>query len=195
MVGLQERGCHNINLVSPTHFVPQIVEALSLAVPNGLIIPLVYNTSGYEDTDTLRLLEGIIDIYMPDIKFGDNIIAKKYTKSSHYFDVAREAVKEMYRQVGDLQVDNQGITYRGLLVRHLVMPNNLASTDKVLKFIAEEISCDTLVNLMSQDYPAHKSYAFSELSRGITRYEYAQAVEQAQQFGLTRLITSSELNF
>lgn len=190
MLSLQKRGCHNINLVSPTHFAPQIVEALNIAAKNGLNIPIVYNTGGYEEMDTLKLLDGIIDIYMPDIKFGDNDKAKKYTKSGKYFDIVKAAVKEMQRQVGDIKTDNWEIAQRGLLIRHLVMPENLAGTDVIMKFIAEEVSKSALVNIMEQYYPAHKSYSFSELKRRITKEEYKSAVESAKRAGLTNLITS-----
>ncbi len=183
MLSLQRKGCHNINLVSPTHFVPQIVEALALAVREGLSIPLVYNTGGYDATDTLELLEGIVDIYMPDIKFGDNEKARKYTRADRYCDIARAAVKEMYRQVGNLETE-KGIARKGMLIRHLVMPGNLADTDRVLEFIAKEISRDAFVNLMDQYYPAHKSYLFPELSRRISRSEYMEAVRCARELGL-----------
>lgn len=181
MLSLQNKGCHNINFVSPSHFVPQIVEAVSLAAKDGLTLPLVYNTGGYDEIDTLKLLEGIIDIYMPDIKFGDNIKAKKYTKS---------AVKEMHRQVGDQKTNEEGIAYKGLLVRHLVMPENVADTDKILEFIASEVSKDTLINIMSQYYPAHKSYTFPELSRRISRNEYSEAVKYAENLGLTNVMVT-----
>jgi len=189
MMSLQSKGCHNINFVSPTHYIPQIVEAVSIAAKDGLILPLVYNTGGYEEIDTLKLLEGIIDIYMPDIKFGDNIKAKKYTKSDKYFDIVKTAIKEMHRQVGNLVTDDRSIAFRGLLVRHLVMPENIADTDKILEYIAEEISKDTFINIMSQYYPAHKSYTFPELSRRINRNEYNEAVKYAERLGLTNIIT------
>lgn len=187
MLTLQKKGCHNINLVSPTHYVPQIVESISLAAENGLRIPIVYNTGGYDDIDTLRLLEGIIDIYMPDIKFADNTKARKYTKSAEYFDVVKAAVKEMHRQVGNLKLDD-AIATRGLLIRHLVMPGNLSDTDKVLKFIAEELSKDCVVNIMPQYWPTHKAFNYPELSRRITRQEYADAIRYAKESGLANII-------
>ncbi len=190
MLSLQSMGCHNINLVSPSHFVPQIVEAVSIAAKEGLTLPLVYNTGGYDEVDTLRLLEGIIDIYMPDIKFGDNTKARKYTKSSGYFDVAKSAVKEMHRQVGCLKTDEENIAYKGLLVRHLVMPENLADTDKIMEFIANEISRDTFINIMSQYYPACKSYEFPELSRRITVSEYNKAIGHAKRSGLKNIMAT-----
>ncbi|GAV25230.1 radical SAM protein [Carboxydothermus islandicus] len=172
MLILQRKGCHNINLVSPTHFVPAIVEAVLIAAREGLMIPLVYNTSGYERVETLRLLEGIVDIYMPDIKFGDDEIGKKYAKAPGYFEITKKAVLEMERQVGGLKLDEKGIAFRGVLIRHLILPDNLAKTDKVLEFIASELSKDVAVNLMDQYWPAHKAYSFSELSRRITGEEY-----------------------
>lgn len=188
MLSLQEKGCHNINLVSPSHYVPQIVESIGLAAENGLTIPIVYNTGGYDEVDTLELLEGIIDIYMPDIKFGDNRKAKKYTKSAKYFDTAKAAVKEMYRQVGNLELSNAGVANKGLLIRHLLMPDNLSDTHKVLEFIAEDLSKDCVVNIMPQYYPAHKAFTFPELSRRITRQEYAETIQYAKKLGLTNII-------
>lgn len=190
MLSLQKKGCHNINFVSPSHFVPQIAEAVSLAAKDGLTLPLVYNTGGYDETDTLKLLEGIIDIYMPDIKFGDNTKAKKYTHSARYFDIVKSSIKEMHRQVGNLKMNEKGIAYKGLLVRHLVMPKNIADTDKVLEFIANEVSIDTFINIMSQYYPAHKSYTFPELSRRISRNEFYEAAKYAKQLGMTNFITT-----
>jgi putative pyruvate formate lyase activating enzyme len=190
MLSLQNKGCHNINFVSPSHFVPQIAEAVSLAAKDGLTLPLVYNTGGYDEVDTLKLLEGIIDIYMPDIKFGGNAKAKKYTKSAKYFDIVKSAIKEMHRQVGDLRMNEEGIAYKGLLIRHLVMPENIADTDKVLEFTANEVSKDTFINIMSQYYPAHKSYAFPELSRRISRNEYNEAVKYAKELGMTNFIVT-----
>ncbi|NYE57485.1 radical SAM protein [Carboxydothermus ferrireducens] len=172
MLILQRRGCHNINLVSPTHYVPAIVKAVLIAAEEGLKIPLVYNTSGYENVETLRLLEGIVDIYMPDIKFGDDEIGKKYAKAPGYFAITKKAVLEMDRQVGGLKLDEKGVACRGVLIRHLILPENLAKTDKVLEFISKELSSDVAVNLMDQYWPAHKAYSFSELSRRITREEY-----------------------
>lgn len=188
MLSLQKKGCHNINLVSPTHYFPQIVHGLSLAVKEGLTLPLVYNTGGYDDLDTLKLLEGIVDIYMPDLKFGDNEKAGKYTKAANYFELAAAAVKEMQRQVGCLKLDERQIAYRGLLIRHLVMPNNLAATDRVLEFIAEELPKETAVNIMAQYYPAHQAYKFPELAAGITKKEYYETVRYAEELGLGNLL-------
>lgn len=190
MLSLQKKGCHNINLVSPSHYVPQIVASISIAAREGLALPIVYNTGGYDEIDTLKLLEGIIDIYMPDIKFGDNEKAKKYTKSAKYFDIVKVAVKEMHIQVGNLKLDERKIAYKGLLIRHLVMPENLSDTGRVLKFISEDLSKDCVVNIMSQYYPAHKSYAFPELSRRISKKEYIEAVRYAEKLQLTNIIAS-----
>lgn len=190
MLSLQHRGCHNINLVSPSHVVPQIVEAVNKAAAKGLRIPLVYNTGGYDDVETLRLLDGIIDIYMPDIKFADNEKARKYTGCQSYFDVARLALKEMYRQVGDLELDDQGVAVRGLLVRHLVMPNDVPDSEIVLKFLAEEISTNTVVNIMAQYYPVYRAFAYPELSRRITREEYSKVVKAARDLHLDRVMVS-----
>ncbi|MDK2887937.1 MAG: putative pyruvate formate lyase activating enzyme [Thermoanaerobacter sp.] len=187
MLELQEMGCHNINLVSPSHYVPQILEALYIAAGDGLKLPLVYNTGGYDALPTLKLLDGIVDIYMPDIKFGDDEIGERYTGAARYFTVARQAVKEMHRQVGDLEVDERGIAVRGLLVRHLVMPGDLSRTREVMKFLAEEISPYTFVNIMDQYYPAHEARRYPELSRRITREEFRRAVEIARECGLRRI--------
>jgi putative pyruvate formate lyase activating enzyme len=187
MLSLQKTGCHNINLVSPTHVVPQILEALELAVAGGLFIPLVYNSGGYDSVETLRLLEGIVDIYMPDMKYSDDEIARHYSGIENYPSVNRAAVKEMHRQVGDLQIDEQGVATRGLLVRHLVLPHGLAGTREIVRFLAEEISLNTYLNVMAQYHPCHKASQFPLLSRSITREEFLEAVELARQRGLQRL--------
>lgn len=187
MLDLQKMGCPNVNLVSPSHYVPQILEALVMAVEKGLTVPLVYNTGGYDSLATLALLDGVVDIYMPDIKFGADEPGAKYSRAPRYFTVARAAVKEMHRQVGDLQIDERGVATRGLLVRHLVMPDNLARTENVMKFIAEEISPETFVNIMDQYYPAHEARKYPELSRRITSQEYRAAVRAARAAGLKRI--------
>lgn len=187
MLEVQEIGCHNVNLVSPSHYVPQILEALVIAVEKRLKIPLVYNTGGYDALDTLALLDGIVDIYMPDIKYGDDEVGAKYSRAPRYFTVAKAAIKEMHRQVGDLQINERGIATRGLLVRHLVMPEKLARTEAIMKFIAEEISPNTFVNIMDQYYPAHEARKYPELSRRISRAEYRQALEIARAAGLKRI--------
>jgi len=186
MLSLQKRGCHNINLVSPSHIVPQIVEAIYLASQKGLILPIVYNSGGYDLTDTLRMMEGIIDIFMPDIKFSSNELAERYIGVKEYSRIAKAAVKEMFRQVGNIAVDEENIAYKGLIIRHLVLPQNLAGTEEIMKFIANELSKDVYVNIMAQYFPAHKAYGIPELGRRITREEYARAVEAAKEAGLNR---------
>ncbi|MBC7318302.1 radical SAM protein, partial [Candidatus Bipolaricaulota bacterium] len=178
MLRLQDIGCHNVNLVTPTHQAPMIVEAVGIAREEGLEIPLVWNCGGYESVEVLRLLEGIVDIYMPDFKYGDNAVAAKFSNAPDYFERACEALREMHRQVGDLVVKN-GIAVRGLIVRHLVLPHGLAGTAKVLRFIREEISPDTYVNIMAQYYPTHRAWEFPELSRRITSAEYREALALA----------------
>ena len=154
MLDLQERGCHNINLVTPTHVVPQIVQALRVAVDRGLRLPLVYNTGGYDDPDVIRALDGIVDIYLPDFKYQDGALAAKYSSgAANYPDVAAAVIKEMHRQVGVLQVDARGVAWRGLMIRHLVMPHNIAGTDRFVRWVAQELSRDTYVNLMAQVPP------------------------------------------
>ncbi|MCL4459128.1 MAG: radical SAM protein [Chloroflexi bacterium] len=187
MLQLQYMGCHNINLVSPTHVVPQILSALQIAVENGLHLPLVYNTGGYDAIPTLRLLEGIVDIYMPDMKYSDPAIAERLSGIKHYPTVNRLVVKEMHRQVGDLVIDDQGIAVRGLLVRHLVLPNGLAGTSEIVCFLAEEISKNTYLNLMDQYRPCYRAHEYPQLNRHLTSEEYRQAVQLALQYGLRRL--------
>ncbi|OPX83812.1 MAG: Radical SAM superfamily protein [Pelotomaculum sp. PtaB.Bin104] len=187
MLELQQRGCHNINLVSPSHFVPQFLEALAVAAEKGLTLPVVYNTGGYDSPETLDLLDGIVDIYMPDIKFADDDAGRKYSGAAAYFTVARRAVKKMHAQVGDLDLDVRGIAYRGLLVRHLVMPGNLARSEKIFEFLAEEVSKATLVNIMDQYYPAFNAHKYTELGRRITRKEYQAAIDAARRAGLSRI--------
>lgn len=186
MLRLQELGCHNINFVSPTHYTPQIVGALRIAIERGLRIPLVYNCGGYESSRTIELLEGIVDIYMPDIKYSDPAVAKRYSNAPDYFEVAKAAVKEMHRQVGDLALDERGIAVRGLLIRHLVLPHGLAGSPEVFKFIATELSTESYVNIMPQYRPIFRASEYRELNRGITRHEYQDAVTCAKQWGLHR---------
>lgn len=182
MLTLQLRGCHNINLVSPSHVIPQIAAAVKIACENGLRIPLVYNSGGYDDISALRLLEGIMDIYMPDLKFADPGFAAECCGAADYFEVTKDALKEMFRQKGVLQMDNQGIAYRGLMVRHLVMPSGLAGTIKIMEFLASEISPDTYINIMGQYRPSGDIPP--EISRPISTKEYRQAVEMAASKGL-----------
>ena len=181
MLELQERGCVNINLVTPTHYIPQILEALLLACEQGLKLPLVYNCSGYERLKILRQLDGIIDIYLPDIKYADKDIALKYSQISDYPRVAKEAIKEMHQQVGDLVLNEEGIAIKGLLIRHLVMPGGLAGTASLMKFIAEEISPKAWINIMNQYYPTYLAHRYPEINRRITFKEYLEALKAAEQ--------------
>lgn len=187
MIALQDRGCHNINLVTPTHFLPQILSALDLACEDGLVVPLVWNCGGYESATALHLLDGVVDIFMPDVKFGDSSVAARLTGARGYWEAAQRALLEMHRQVGDLQVDSRGIAYRGLIVRHLVLPGNLAGTEAVLRFVADKISSNTYVNIMTQYHPAHEARFHPPLDRRVTRLEYMQALTVAKKVGLTRL--------
>jgi putative pyruvate formate lyase activating enzyme len=187
MLALQAMGCHNINLVSPSHVVAQIIAAVSIAARRGLKLPIVYNTGGYDSMEALRLLDGVIDIYMPDMKFADSTKAHRLSHVRHYVSYNREAVREMHRQVGDLVLDEEGIARRGLLVRHLVLPDNLSGTDGVLKFLAEEISRDTYLNLMDQYRPCYRADAHPSMDRNITDAEFAQALRWAREMGLERL--------
>jgi putative pyruvate formate lyase activating enzyme len=187
MLELQRLGCHNINFVTPSHVVAQIIAAVDDAARRGLAVPLVYNTSGYDSLEALALLDGIVDIYMPDMKYGDSRLAHQYSKVRNYVEVNRAAVKEMHRQVGDLVLDARGIAQRGLLVRHLVLPNDIAGTADVLRFLAEEISRNTYLNLMDQYRPCYRADEYPELARPLTQDEYRQALAAAQQAGLERL--------
>jgi putative pyruvate formate lyase activating enzyme len=186
MLSLARQGCHNINLVSPTHQLPFILSALEVAVEAGLDIPLVYNCGGYEPVKVLSILDGVVDIYMPDAKYGNNEIGRELSGVPDYWDRNREALREMHRQVGDLAVDERGIALRGLLVRHLVLPNNLAGTREVLHFLAGEISKDTYVNVMDQYRPAFKAVGHPHIGRRITSQEYLEALETARAEGLWR---------
>lgn len=189
MIELQDHGCHNINFVTPEHVVPQIIEALPVAIEKGLRLPLVYNTSAYDSRESLELLDGIVDIYMPDFKYWDGEMARKYSRAPDYPQVAQQVVKEMYRQVGDLVLDEHGIAKHGLLIRHLVMPRGIAGTRQVMDWIAQELSPATYVNLMPQYYPAGKvrGQEYAELARRVTPSEYEQALDEARRAGLRRL--------
>jgi len=186
MVKLQKLGAHNINFVTPTHFVPQIVEALELGVREGLKIPLVYNSGGYESVETLELLDGIVDIYMPDAKYSNPESARAYSRAADYFEVNKKALLEMHRQVGDLKMDREGIAKRGLLIRHLVMPEDIAGSRSILEFVAKDISKDTYMSIMAQYHPAHLAFEFPELSRRISKKEYDAVLEMADELGLER---------
>jgi len=185
MLALQKQNCHNINLVTPTHFVPQILKAVEQARASGLQIPFVYNTSGYESPKILKLLDGIIDIYLPDAKYADDVIAEKYSQAENYSSVVKIALKEMYRQVGNLKMDKNGIAVSGLIIRHLVLPHHLSGTDRVLRWIAENISKETYISLMAQYFPAFQASKHSKLSRRINREEYNKAREYFEKYGLT----------
>jgi len=187
MLKLQKAGCHNINLVSPSHVVPQFLAAVLVAAQGGLHLPIVYNSGGYDSLEMLALVDGVVDIYMPDMKYSDEAIAQKYSKVPNYPLANQAAVREMQRQVGDLQIDEHGIATRGLLVRHLVLPNHLAGTGQILRFLAEEISRDVYINIMDQYRPEHLAREVPELNRRITREEYREAVEMAESVGLRRL--------
>ncbi len=186
MLILQMWGCHNINLVTPTHQIPFIVEAIKRAAKAGLNLPIVYNCGGYESLETLKLLEGIIDIYMPDIKYLDNGIAFKLSKVKNYSKIVKEALKEMHRQVGDLIIEG-GIARRGLIIRHLVLPENLSQTEEVIKFVAEEISLHSYFNLMDQYRPCGEAWKYPPLDRKITKEEWNRALQWVKQYGLKRL--------
>ncbi len=187
MLELQKMGCHNVNLVSPTHVVPQILSALAIAVGKGLSIPLVYNTGGYDSVETVRLLEGVVDVYMPDMKFGTVTGGEVCAGVPDYPQVCFAAVAEMHRQVGDLLLDDSKVARRGLLVRHLVLPQDLAATSQVLEFISTSIGKNTYVNLMSQYHPYYEAKTDPVLGRRITRAEYRAAHDAARKHGLTRL--------
>ncbi len=188
MISLQERGCHNINLVTPTHVVPHIVRALGMAVDRGLRVPLAYNTGGYDPVDVIRALDGVVDIYLPDFKYQDGAIAAKYSSgAADYPAAAAAAIKEMHRQVGVLKVDERGIARRGLVLRHLVMPQNIAGTDRFVTWVARELTTDTYVNIMAQYRPAHRAREYPELARRLTQQEWAQALAWAKDAGLTNL--------
>lgn len=186
MLNLQNMGCHNINLVTPSHFTPQLVKTISVAAKKGLKLPIFWNCSGYENIETIKLLKGIVDIYKSDIKYSENEPSKKYSNAPDYFEHCKEAVIEMHRQVGDLKVDGSGIAYRGLLIRHLILPNNLAGSEKVLEFIAGELSKECYVNVMDQYRPSGKAYEYKELSRRPTSTEYFRIVDYARKLGLHR---------
>jgi len=188
MLTLQDsHACHNINFVTPTHQVPMILQSLEIAIDKGLKVPLVYNCGGYEALETIRLLDGIIDIYMPDFKFADPEVAEKYSRAKDYPSVAKIAIKEMHRQVGDLVMDSYGIAQRGLLVRHLVLPEGLAGTEEVAKFLVEKISPDTYTNIMAQYYPCYKAVEHPPLDRRLSSEEFRKAVKAAKDAGLKRL--------
>jgi len=206
MIELQNLGCHNINFVTPTPQVPAILKSLEIAIEKGLKIPLVYNTSSYDSLEVLKLLDGIFDIYLPDAKYSDDKIAQKYSNAPNYFEIMKSTIKEMHRQVGDLIISNlksqnskpklksqnfgdipEGVALRGLILRHLVLPNNLAGSEKIFKFIADEISKNTFLNIMDQYMPYYRAGEFPELNRPITQEEFQEAINLAKKFGLKRI--------
>ncbi|MFH2069188.1 MAG: radical SAM protein [Candidatus Omnitrophota bacterium] len=187
MLSLQKNGCHNLNLVTPTHFVPQILEALHQAKREGFNLPVVYNTSGYETIDTLKLLEGVVSVYLPDLKYGNDKSGADISGVVNYFTFAGPAIKEMYHQVGNLRVDNEGVAQEGLIVRHLVLPGDLSTTGEVLRFLAGEVSLDVTVSLMAQYFPAHRAQFHPELNCRVPGREYCKMVKLAQELGLHNL--------
>lgn len=184
MIDLQSRGCHNINLVTPTHYVPQILAALHIASGCGLNIPLVYNSGGYESIETLKLLDGIVDIYLPDAKYANDKAANELSEFKDYVNVNRPALKEMYRQVGDLATDSDGIAKRGLIIRHLILPNNLSQTKQVLNFISDDLSKTVYVSIMDQYHPVKDAFKNPLVNRRITKEEYREAFKTLIQSGL-----------
>ncbi len=185
MLYLQDRlGCHNINLVSPSHFVPQIMKALLMAIPMGFHLPLVYNTNGYDSLETLRELDGVIDIYLPDFKYFDNKWALVLSGVGNYVEKAQSAIKEMYRQVGNLTIDDDGIAQRGLIVRHLILPNRLSGSKEVLEWLATELSPEVTISLMSQYRPMHRAHEFLSIARSITQDEYEEVFSLLDKLGM-----------
>lgn len=186
MLAVQNDGCHNLNLVSPTHVVAQILEALPLAVEGGLHVPIVYNSGGYDSLEILKLLDGVVDVYMPDAKYGTDTEGETYSQAPGYWNRNRAVLKEMQRQVGVLEMDRRGIARRGLLIRHLVLPSGLARSENVLRFITEELSRDSYVNIMDQYRPCRHADSYPELRRGITADEFARVLARARSLGLHR---------
>jgi putative pyruvate formate lyase activating enzyme len=187
MLALQQQGCHNINFVTPSHVVPQILAALEIAIQNGLNVPLVYNSGGYDRPATLRLLEGVFDIYMPDFKFWDRALAEKACQAGDYAQIACRALREMHRQVGDLVTDDAGIAQRGLIIRHLVLPGGVAGTRQIMRFIAREISTRSYVNIMAQYRPCGRAAEIKELNTFLSPEDYRRALQDAAEAGITRL--------
>jgi putative pyruvate formate lyase activating enzyme len=187
MVALQQQGCHNINFVTPSHVVPQILSALEIAIQQGLFVPLVYNSGGYDLPATLRLLEGVFDIYMPDFKFWDAEVAEAACQAKNYPQIACRALREMHRQVGDLKIDENGIAQKGLLIRHLVLPGGLAGTREIMRFIAREISTNSYVNIMSQYRPCGRAAEIKGFSSLLSKVDFQTALREAAAEGITRL--------
>jgi len=187
IIGLQRLGCHNINFVTPSHVVPQILQAVKWAAEEGLRVPLVYNSGGYDSVETLKLLDGVFDIYMPDLKFMDSSASEELMNAPDYPEVAHAAIIEMHRQVGDLQINEKGLATRGLLVRHLVMPDDLADTRKAMRFLATEVSTNTYVNIMNQYRPCGRAHEYPQIDRSVSRNEYMDAINSALEEGIERL--------
>jgi putative pyruvate formate lyase activating enzyme len=187
MLFLQAKGCHNINLVSPTHVVPQILEALELSVESGLHLPLVYNSGGYDSVETLRILDRVIDIYMPDMKYDDADTARELSDIENYPEINRAAIKEMHRQTGDLEVNGEGVAQRGLLIRHLILPHGLAGTKSIMSFLSNEVSSSTYVNIMDQYHPCYKAFKIPNLRRPTSSAEFQEALSSAREVGINRL--------
>lgn len=186
MISLQKQGCHNINFVTPSHVIPQILEALVLACQRGLSIPLVYNSSGYDSLEALHLLDGVVDIYLPDFKFWNPQSSKRYCRAADYPDIARQAISEMFRQVGDLELDGQGLAVRGILVRHLVMPGGLDEAKEIFKFLAA-LSKNTYINVMEQYYPCFHAFEYPPLDEPLSHDDFEKARKAALESGLHRL--------
>jgi putative pyruvate formate lyase activating enzyme len=186
MLALQDHGCHNVNFVTPSHVVAQLLEALRIAIDEGLQLPVVYNTGAYDSLETLKLLDGVVDVYMPDFKFWDPEVAGDLATAEDYRDVACRAIKEMHRQVGDLVLDPRGLARRGLLVRHLVMPNGAAGTREVMRFLVRDLSPDTYVNIMPQYRPRGHAHRHESINRPVTPDEFHEAVQMAREEGLWR---------
>jgi putative pyruvate formate lyase activating enzyme len=184
MLSLEEKGAHNINLVTPTHYAAHIVNAVIEARGKGLKLPIVYNSSGYEKVETLHLLDGLIDVYLVDMRYGDNDSARKYSSCRDYVDVDRQAVSEMFKQVGNLVFSNTGMAQRGIIIRHLILPRDIGNTEGVFRFISTHISNETYISLMSQYYPAHKARNYHRISRRINREEYNRALDFLYKYGL-----------
>jgi putative pyruvate formate lyase activating enzyme len=184
MLDLQAQGCHNINLVSPSHFVPQIVAALAMAVPKGLTLPLVYNTNAYDSIETLLELNGIIDIYLPDIKYANDKKAVRYSSAPNYSAISRQAIKEMFRQTGELLLDENEVAQRGVIVRHLILPENIAGSNEALNWLAQEVSPEVTISLMSQYHPTHHAARFPEIARHISQAEYDEVMRALEESGL-----------
>ena len=188
MLHLQKIGCHNINLVTPTHYSPHILKALDIAAEKGLRLPIVHNSSGWERLEILKILDGIVDIYLPDIKYWDSKMSAKYSSGAGtYIEFTKKAILEMHRQVGVAKPAKDGIMYRGLMIRHLVMPNNVGGSEKIMEWIAENLPKDTYINIMAQYNPVYKAYDYPEISRRITGKEYNKVVNRAKELGLTNL--------